>query len=855
MATILVVDDLPSNRVFLVTVLRAHGYTVLEASDGAEGLAAARAGHPDLVITDVLMPVMDGFELLKQLRLDPAVAAIPVVFYTAHYGAREARALALSGGVSDVLLKPAAVEDVLAIVARMLSGASETAPPEPSLRPVEFDHAHLRLLTGKVASQVGDLRTANATLRALINIGLELASEGDPDRLLHRVCVATCELFHAESVTLGVLNRDDRTLQRFVTHGADTAATWIKTGEPVSGILGTVVQERRAMRGDHPGGDPAMVCGPGAVGKARALLVAPVASPAQVYGWICLVAADGKTFTENEEDLVTALAGLVGRIYESSHFSSVARKRADELEREIADRKQAESAQRDAVEALRIAEERMRFALEAARVGIWDIDFKTGVLRWSEILEGLYGLRPGTFDGTREAFIACVHPLDRDRMAASMGTANQSGADFSNEYRTLWPDGTVRWLSGAGRIRLDADGTAVRGVGICQDITERRVLEEQYQQAQKMEAVGQLAGGIAHDFNNLLTVILGTCELLQADLRPDHPHLADISEIQIAGTRAAGLTRQLLAFSRKQIIEPVILDLNAVVSGIKEMLGRLIGENVTIALHLAPAQACVLADRGQVEQVMMNLAVNARDAMPNGGTLTIETASVELDEHYAATHPAATPGPHIVLTMTDSGTGMTPEVQARLFEPFFTTKEPGKGTGLGMATVDGVVSRCGGSVGVYSEVGRGTSFRVYFPRVVGGLVVEARPSALRRSPGGETVLVVEDAGGLRELAKRLLERQGYAVLVAADAEQAMQIFAANPAIDVLLTDVVMPGGSGPELTARLAAQRPDLKVIYMSGYTEDAIVHHGVVDSGVAFLHKPFTAETLGRKIRDVLDR
>jgi CheY-like chemotaxis protein len=361
---------------------------------------------------------------------------------------------------------------------------------------------------------------------------------------------------------------------------------------------------------------------------------------------------------------------------------------------------------------------------------------------------------------------------------------------------------------------------------------------------------------VAHDFNNLLTAILGYCELVLEEVAQNDSLRADITEIQKAGMRAAGLTRQLLAFSRKQIIEPTLLDLNAVVTNILVMLGRLIGEDVKIVVDLRRDLALVKADRGQVEQVVMNLAVNARDAMPKGGTLTIETANFELDEHYALTHLDAKPGRYVVLTVTDTGIGMTPQVQARLFEPFFTTKEPGKGTGLGMATVHGIVTQSGGSVGVYSEPGIGTSFKVYFPRADSAeRVVEDQAPVARPRAGTQTVLVVEDADGLRELAKRLLKRQGYTVLSAAHADEAVRLFAENPSIDVLLTDVVMPGASGPELTRRLVEQRPGLKVIYMSGYTEDTIVQHGVLKPGIAFLHKPFTSDTLGRKIREVLDR
>jgi len=514
---------------------------------------------------------------------------------------------------------------------------------------------------------------------------------------------------------------------------------------------------------------------------------------------------------------------------------------------DITERKQA-------VETLRAAEERTRFALQSANVGIWDMDYTTGVVRWSEVLEGHYGFQPGTFGGTFPDFVERIHPDDRASVLETVGSAMKSGADFSTQNRSIAPDGTVRWLSGAGRILLGEHGEPVRGVGISQDVTERRKLEAQFQQAQKMEAVGRLAAGVAHDFNNLLTVILGYCELLLPDFQAGDPHRADLEEIQKAGTRAAGLTRQLLAFSRKQIIEPTVLDLNAVVSEMRAMLVRLIGEDVKVVVDPGPKLALLKADRGQVEQIVMNLAVNARDAMPKGGTLTIATANIELDEDYAATHDGVTPGSYVTLTVTDTGMGMTPEVQAHLFEPFFTTKEVGKGTGLGLATVHGIAKQSGGSVGVYSELGKGTSFHVYFPRVeAAGVAVDAKPPVTRRPPVEEKVLVVEDAEGLRELVRRLLQRQGYTVLVASNADEALRLFEEHPSIDLLLTDVVMPGASGPELTRQLVERRPALKVVYMSGYTEEAIVQHGV--PRIAFLHKPFTSDTLVRKLREVLDR
>jgi two-component system cell cycle sensor histidine kinase/response regulator CckA len=508
-----------------------------------------------------------------------------------------------------------------------------------------------------------------------------------------------------------------------------------------------------------------------------------------------------------------------------------------------------------AVKTLRASEERTRFALQNANVGIWDMDYTTGVLRWSDVLEHQYGLQPGTFGGTFQDFIERIHPDDRASVLESIGNPKKSGADFSVQNRSVAPDGTVRWLSGAGRMFLGGHGEPVRAVGISHDVTERRKLEAQFQQAQKMEAVGRLAGGVAHDFNNLTTVILGYCELLLPDFKAGDPQRADLEEIQKAGTRAAALTRQLLAFSRKQIIEPTVLDLNAVVSDMRAMLGRLIGEDVMVVVDPEPELAVLKADRGQVEQVVMNLAVNARDAMPKGGTLTITTANVELDEDYAATHAGVKPGSYVALTVTDTGTGMTPQVQARLFEPFFTTKEAGKGTGLGLATIHGIAAQSGGSVGVYSELGKGTSVHVYFPKVdAAEIAVATKLPVARRRPVEETVLVVEDARGVRELTRRLLQRQGYTVLVASNAEEALRLFENQPSIDLLLTDVVMPGASGPELIKQLVERRPALKVIYMSGYTEEAIVQHGVLKPGIAFLHKPFTADTLERKLREVLE-
>jgi PAS domain S-box-containing protein len=507
------------------------------------------------------------------------------------------------------------------------------------------------------------------------------------------------------------------------------------------------------------------------------------------------------------------------------------------------------------IEALRAAEERMRFALESANVGIWDMDYGTGVLQWSPILEAQYGFAPATFGRTFEAFMARVHPADRDALLETMGRAARGGTDFSTHHRTVWPDGTVRWVTGAGRIQLDAAGRPMRGVGISFDVTERHTLEAQFQQAQKMEAIGRLAGGVAHDFNNLLTAILGYCELLLNDLDPADAHVPDILEIQKAGVSATALTRQLLAFSRKEPIQAEVLDLNHIITSMRLLLQRLLGEDVRVVLALAPGPARVSSDRGQLEQVVMNLAVNARDAMPSGGAVTIRTANVQLDAAYVAAHVGVNPGPHVALTISDSGTGMSAEVQSHLFEPFFTTKAPGHGTGLGLPTVAGIVARSGGTVTVASELGVGTAFTILLPAIDAPLVAVAVPAvpAAIAAPA-ERILVVEDEEGLRALTRRLLERLGYGVEEAACAEDALRLFDAYPPIDVVLSDVVMPGASGPELARQLVARQPNLRVVFMSGYTEETIARHGVTGPDVIFLQKPFTTGQLGRVIRTALD-
>ncbi|MFO0712095.1 MAG: PAS domain-containing protein [Sandaracinus sp.] len=384
-----------------------------------------------------------------------------------------------------------------------------------------------------------------------------------------------------------------------------------------------------------------------------------------------------------------------------------------------------------------------------------------------------------------------------------------------------------------------------------------RRTEERLRQVQKMEAVGQLAGGVAHDFNNLLTVILGNVEELEETLRPSDPAREPIGEIESAGKRAADLTRQLLAFSRRQVLEPRTVALNDLVRGAERMLRRLIGEDVELTLALSPPLDPCLLDPNQLEQVLMNLVVNARDAMPRGGQILIETANVTLDATYAAEHPEVTPGAYVRLTVSDTGIGMTPAVRAHIFEPFFTTKQDGQGTGLGLSTVYGIVRQSGGSIWVYSEPGQGTVFKVYFPSTAGRPVQLAEASAaMGTNRGTETILLVEDDDRVRSIVASMLRRGGYHVLQASNGGEALLLCEEHPlSIHLMLTDVVMPKLNGRKLAERLCRIRPELRVIFMSGYTENAIVHHGVLDPGLDFLAKPISSPMLLAKVREVLDR
>jgi PAS domain S-box-containing protein len=497
-------------------------------------------------------------------------------------------------------------------------------------------------------------------------------------------------------------------------------------------------------------------------------------------------------------------------------------------------------------EALIEAEKRLHMVVASSPIVLFSID-RNGTFTLSEG-RGLQtlGLEPGQMVG-RSAWEVY---RDQPEVLESLGRA-LAGEAFS----TTVPVGPLVFETHYTPT-FDERGRISGVIGVASDISERRSLETQLRHAQRMEAVGRLAGGVAHDFNNLLAAILGHGELMLSDLPPDHPLRRNAEEIQKAGVRGAMLTRQLLAFSRKEVLAPGVIDLNAVMLALDELLNRLIGEDIELVTVPAMAPVRTRADRGQMEQIMMNLAINARDAMPTGGRLTIEITSAELDDVYARQHARVKPGRYAVIAVSDTGVGMDSDTLAHAFEPFFTTKEQGKGTGLGLSTVYGIAEQAGGHVWVFSEPGVGTTFKVHLPEVRDA--EEHATELTSRKPaarGAETLLLVEDEDSVRSLAREVLESQGYRVIEAEDGVEALRVAAAHDGpIQMLVTDVVMPRMGGGELAEKLAGMRPGIRVLFVSGYTDDSIIRHGVRERSSAFLQKPFALDAFAARVREVLD-
>ena len=690
-----------------------------------------------------------------------------------------------------------------------------------------------------------DVNRAGDRLRALLDSGerrlallLEhsqrLMAERDPAALLRHVAAAAREITEAAIAGVGVLN-DDGGFADLVSIGLDDAVVaalkeqlTAETDHPAR----RVIEKGEVVSGTNPGGDPVALCLPAAHPPVHSFLFVPIASPTRVYGWLALVEKIGApAFSDVDTALATTFGAQAGVVYENARLMSQLRAQA---------------------ETLKAHEEQTDFAMTAARIGVSYRDLGSSWVVMSQSLARLLGLPPGARGLTQHEVYERTHPDDREHVRSTVEKAVEERSEFTFAFRMILPEGVVRWFQFDGRVALDQHGAPARVVGVLADITDRRSLEMQLRQAQKMEAVGQLAGGVAHDFNNLLTAIIGYARFaLERSNDGDQRH--DIEEIVKAAGRAGALTKQLLSFSRRHVMETVSIDLNHLIVDMVSMLRRMIGEDIELSTSLGGGLTAVRGDRSQLEQVVMNLVVNARDAASGGGgAIQIQTGMVSFDT-APPVPPGLKAGSYVTLTVNDNGCGMSEETKGRLYEPFFTTKPRGQGTGLGLATVYGIVMQTGGGISVESEPGEGAAFTVYLPADSSAVHVAERPPDSSRADRSATVLLVEDEQAVRELVRIILERSGYSVIEAANAEEAETLFAAMGALDLLVTDVVMPGRSGFELFHRLQAKLPALRVLFISGYTDYAMFDETIVERDLAFLEKPFSAEGLVSKVRDVL--
>jgi PAS domain S-box-containing protein len=946
---ILVADDDPMGLKLTGMQLKQHGFDVVTANDGAEALRLARQSPPDAILSDVLMPNMDGFQLCLAVREDSRLERIPVILCSANYVEDWDQRLAKRVGASGMITRTPGMEEAIQAVLGCLEGSVAPTPQgRGDLLEAERIHRVVRQLERQVSINAGLVQ--RASLQAAV---LSLVA-GLPDSVARTLDIeaasgeALANILDAGGVSMGAIYLIEgdgplklQTQSGFVGERSGAAdmfgypELFAKVAREAHGVVipSTAVPEDTARdilarakvgsavimplssRGERLGvlllasqrrdlahkdwlvfarSISSQLAQTIALGRAFARLAAsesryrnlfdntPIglfrttpegefieANPALVSVLGCsdldtllthraddfyVDPEDGRTLRASVDREGTTLGfevrlrrhdgmGIWGRVNLRA-ISEGGRIVHEGSIEDVTDRRGAEAA-------LRETTQRLQAVVDAAPVAIIAIDKAERVLVWSKAATRLLGWTEAEVLGQQLPTI----PDEGRKEFDEAGARHLRGEATLYETQRRRKDGSLVDVIASTAPLSGPDGSFTGALGMLEDITERKQLEEQLRQAVKMEGIGRLAGGVAHDFNNLLTVIGGRTHLLLHELPADHPMRQNLVLIQRTGERAAALTRQLLAFSRKQILKPVVLNLNDVVNDVKSLLERLLGEDVELIIDLDPALGRITADPGQVEQVIVNLAVNARDAMPGGGRLTLETRNVELDESYARQHVEVAPGAYVALSVSDTGIGMDLATQARIFEPFFTTKEVGKGTGLGLSTAYGIVKQSNGHVTVNSELRSGTIFRIYLPKTEGEAAAPVEAERESSPRGSETVLLVEDDPDLRDLAREILETQGHTVLAAQDVEDALRIAEGHKGvIQLLITDVVMPQRSGRALADMVRRHRPNIRVLFMSGYTDDAIVHHGVLDPGTPFLSKPFTPGTLARKVREVLD-
>ena len=879
---ILFADDNADMRDYIRRLLVEQRYEVETVADGQAALEHILANPPDLVLADAMMPHLDGFGLLQQIRSDERTRTLPFIMLSARAG-EEVRVQILNAGADDYLIKPFSARDLLARVRThvemvRLRRAAATALYESENRFRELaDSAPVMIW---VTDDHGNVEFANKTYLKYFEVALEGVAGQRWKDLVHP---DDYESYSQQFLAASIARRSFRSEAR--GRRGDGEWRWFdcwavpRTAEPggAAGMVGCTVDITERKRAEE---------------RIRELAAIVESSDDAIFG----VTMDGTItrwnkgaekiygYTEAEvigqsisilipsddRDEVPRTLGRLERgeviireslrrrkdgqeIYVSLTISPIRNPAgqiigASTVARDVTEQKRVERE-------LRESEERFRELTENINEVFWlaDTDLQSTIYA-SPAYEIIWGRSCESLRSKPHAWLDAIHPEDRFGVIEARKARTDVVCEL--EYRIVRPDSTVRWIRDRAFPVHDAAGRVIRMAGVAEDVTERRQLEMQLRQAQKMEAIGQLAAGMAHDFNNLLSVISGHSELL-AMLVPSEDRWRDsIAEIRRATELGSAAIRQLLAFSCQQILEPKVLDLNAVVTEAEKMLRLLIGEDVHLATLLQPRVIPVRADLGQLNQVILNLAVNSRDAMPQGGILTLETREVDLVVADAKARPEVSPGRYVLLTVTDTGCGMTPEMQARIFEPFFTNKAEGHGTGLGLSVVLGIVRQSGGHIDVESTPDVGTKFKIYLPAVQGPAEEPAQSARSELVEGGETVLLVEDEKHVRKITTLLLETLGYRVLEAESGQEALRLFeASREKIDLLMTDVVMPDLNGREVAEALRARSPGLKVLFQSGYIDDTVVRWGILHAEVDFLKKPFTLDVLARKLREMLDR
>jgi PAS domain S-box-containing protein len=709
--------------------------------------------------------------------------------------------------------------------------------------PVKNQHGQIlagMVMTQNITQQVRaaeTLRRQNAYLTGLHETTLALMNRLDVEDLLQTIVAHTSRLVSESRGFLYLVDPEAGALELKVSSGLfnPTPTPRLRWGEGVAGRVWQTGQMLVINNYDQWPGRAVTI----PYGAYHALMGAPLKVDEQVVGVIGLLRPPtGRSFDEDEAALLNGYAQLASIAFDNARLYA-------EAQRELTARTQA-------IAALRDSEELYRLITENTRDLITLLDQEGRCVYVSPSCGGILGYAEIELIGT--AISEIVHPDDQPAVAEQMARLAVAGAAQAT-FRARHASGVWRWLETFWTATMQ-DGVRLN-LAVSRDISERKRLEAQFLQAQKMESIGRLAGGVAHDFNNLLTAIMSYTELARDGLAPGDPVAEDLDEVAGAARRAADLTSQLLAFARKQIIEPQALNLNTLLKDMDRLLRRVIGEDVELEVRLAPDLDYVKADPGQIEQVLINMAVNARDAMPEGGKLIVETRNIALDPSFAEQHIGLEPGAYVLLEISDTGIGMDAEIQRQVFEPFFTTKGPGRGTGLGLATCYGIIKQHGGSIVLYSEVDLGSTFKVYLPRVAEAPTSAARPADQAAAPNGsETILLAEDELAVRTLASRVLRERGYTVIEAADGVEALRVAQerSGPPIDLLLTDMVMPKMGGGALAARIQELYPGIRVLFISGYTDSALIQHGKLAGGTEFMHKPFSPADLARKVRELLD-